>query len=116
MGNVVSDGAGISGKLFREEEASGSNDIPGFIMGGGSDAKHCLSMFPQCSVLSKRKVALGRPRVSAALREAYREFASIYTVVCESQMPNYRGRRLRVPSKLNISEWRRSEHLLSDST
>ena len=114
--NLISDIIGVPGRVFWQEAASGSIDIPDFSVGGGSDVKHSLSRFPQCSVLSKSRVALARPRASAALRGAYPEFASIYTAVCESQMPNYRGRRLRVPSKLNIDEWRRSEHLLSDST
>ena len=62
------------------------------------------------------RVVLVRPQAAMALRRAQPRLSQIYSVVRDSGLPNYRECRRRVPIGLNIAEWRRSEHLLSDGS
>lgn len=46
------------------------------------------------------------PQPSTVLFNQYPEFASVYSTIKDTNLPNYLGAKIRVPSCLNIQQWR----------
>ena len=91
-------------------------DIPEHVTGEYTPHSVRLPTFPHCPDADAPMVdrILDRPGGSKAWSDSEPLLADIYRRVVDIGVPNYRGARCRVPSDLNIDEWRKSEHLLQD--
>ena len=111
-----------------EEVLSFDNDV--FLVDGASHAipdhmtrksdghRVPLSAFPECPGPNApaKGEALERPSADPSWAKDNTEMAAIYHAVVRERVPNYRGAKLRVPSGLNIEEWRKVQHLLPDGS
>ena len=77
-----------------------------------------LPVFPSCPGPHAKSAdeLLTRPTPSAGFRQLSPVLASVYTRVCKLGVPNYRGARIPLQSKLNIQAWRKHEHKFKDKS
>ena len=77
-----------------------------------------LSSFPNLpsSNPPQSHMFLARPEAGSIFINKYSHLASIYKKVVAHGVPNYRGARVPLTDGINIAEWRKVSHMLSDKS
>ena len=111
-------GGGWRTEKAGEERSEGEYQIPEHNTGARPKDRGTLPVAPACPGPG----ALGandtvqRPKVSKEFRKEHPGLVGVYSRVAKKGVPNYRGARVKLASKLNLREWAKDEEKFSDKS